>query len=212
MNQRWDFGAGLVDNRTSLDFNSGAWPNLIDFSVAGESVLPVGGSLSVDYAFQYGLSAPATARLKIYLDADRNPLNANSTIIADKLLAATGSDQVAFLVENIPIVGEGLEPGEYAVAGLVTNGDQRRWIYASHNLLLIPGAVAPVLSVVGWTPSGFELNIEAGVGQTAILESSERFETWTPVATNFMFEGTWNYLDDSDGEGFNTRFYRAFVK
>jgi hypothetical protein len=208
MNQRWDFGAGAVDNRTTLESNNGEWPNLIDLRVLGSAEVSLGDAVSVQGFLQYGPLPGAMADFRIFLDDDRNPLNGDAAELAVLPVPSTGIDQVTSLTEEFATDGHALAPGEYLVAGRVSDGEQSRWLYAREPIMLKPPSMPPVLMVVEWTPAGFILNIEATDGETVVLEASSDFKAWLPLATNVMTDAGWMYVDET-APGAKERFYRA---
>ena len=211
MNQRWDFGAGTADNRTTLESNNGAWPNLIDLHVPGPAEVSLGDIISIQGYFQYGLMPGGMAELRIYLDADRNPLNGHAAELAVLAVPSTGIDQVTSFTEEIATGGHGLASGEYLVAGRISDGEESRWLYARDPVMLSAPSMPPVVAAVEWTHAGFVLSIEASDGATVVLEASPDFKAWLPLATNVMTDAGWVYVDETAPEA-NEKFYRAVAE
>ncbi len=80
LNQRWDFGAGSVNNRSSLATNNGKWPSLIKFNLTGTNLVAFGESSNIKLFYQWAQPASSNATVTFYLDDDLNPLQRKRTV------------------------------------------------------------------------------------------------------------------------------------
>ncbi len=81
LNQRWDIGAGLSNNREALGANAMRWPNIVDMRLEGTNLT-------------YYYQAPDST-ISFGFDPDSNPLNGNERIFSQAALPATGANNVA---------------------------------------------------------------------------------------------------------------------
>lgn len=207
MNQRWDFGAGLANNRTTLGTHAGLWPNLIQLNLAGSNRVQLGQQVSVDYDYQFGPNTAGEVELQLYLDPDPNPWNGNEILAAQTTQPGTGPGAVNSGPLHFAAAAPA-QPGDYYVIGKITANSRSRWLQAPERLTLLPGLEPPQLTALGWVDLSFVVEVNGSAGQTIVLEASEDFSHWTPLATNTLGHGPWAYGDAAAG-ALARRFYRA---
>jgi hypothetical protein len=204
MNQRWNFGAGATDNRTTLPANNRLWPNVIQVNLTGTNALSPGGSTSARVFLQTGTNQ-ATA-LNFYLDLDSNPWNSNEVQLATGAIAATGSANV--LETNLTFSAlTNVPPGEYALlAEAFAGGRRQRFLYAPETVTILSPPEPPRFAGVTRDSSQVHLTVETQVGRRVVLEGSPNLASWIPLATNVATSSTITFVDAPSDQH---RFYRA---
>lgn len=186
LNRFWDVGAGISPNRTALPQNNGTWPNLVRCSTASGQVT-AGGPLPCSVYYQFGLNtnAPA-AEVRVYLDADGNPFNANQTQIHQGTLPPSGMDRL--LTATLPgLVPGGIVPGSYWPFCSIRTGGKTRFLYAPGPILVQASPLAPlVLTNPRTVGDQFNCTLNGSAGDTVVLEASTNLIHWAAVQTNTL--------------------------
>jgi len=208
MNQWWDFGAGLGNNRTPLTANAGLWPNLIQLDVTGPAQMDIGALIELHGFFQYGQDAAHPFTIAFHLDPDLNPLNGNEVTLGERAGVGTGIDRVMESDWSLATAGMGLSAGTFYVLGVMGNGTVDRFMYAQDRVTLMAVAEPPLLALLGWTESGLGVRVEGAPGQTIRLDTASDLNQWAPLATNTLSGADWEYWD-IEALTEPRRFYRA---
>ena len=206
-NQRWDFGAGAANNRTSLTPNSGSWPNFIKFDITGTNVVTEGDPIVARFYYQYG-GAASNVTCQFFLDTDFNPFRSNSLLISQFLLTNTSVKSV--IMVDIALNTSNAPAGTYALYGRINSGTHTRYLYAPELVQVISAPQPPVLAITSLSPSEFRIQVNGVTGGTVVLESSVDLKTWAPFATNAVVSGPWIYTTDSVAT-LPVGFYRAIL-
>jgi hypothetical protein len=206
-NQWWDFGAGKSDNRTALPSNLGAWPNLIQFNVVGESSVAAGQTIGTKFYYQYG-GASRNLTAQFYLDADWNPYNTNSTLITEISLTNTGVNSV--FSNSVNLVTTNVPPGTYAVYGKISDGTHTRYLYAPELVEIAASQQPPVMGIAQLSSTQLVISVSGFPGQTVMVQSSPDLQNWSPVVTNILTMASWSYTN-SASSNVSEQFYRAVL-
>ncbi|HEV2693267.1 MAG TPA: hypothetical protein VG347_10265 [Verrucomicrobiae bacterium] len=192
-NQNWDLGAGTSANRTALPANNGTWPDIIRFVVAGTNAVTAGDLLHTTFYYQYAGSSNLT--MQIFLDRDFNPYNANSLVVTQFVVAATGAGSVMNYV-NFGFSTTNIPPGSYAIGGKISDGAHSRYLYAAQRVQVGAGLTPPVLDIATIAKGSYRIGVNAVTGQTVILQMSTNLLSWLPLATNTLGTNRWVYTNN----------------
>lgn len=204
-NQRWNLGGGTGPNRTALPRVTGAWPNLIRMNLAGTTQMMAGQSNSVTLFYQWAQPESAEATMTLLLDADLNPWNGNERVIEQ--VTANGTTSSNVFVASLPFaVSASVPPGDYAMLVRYDGGNRTRYQYAPE-LVTILNPPPPSLSIVHSPEIGVRVDVASAPGSTIVLEFTEDWLTWWPVATNANGSAAWSYFEAGPLVG--GRFFRA---
>jgi len=210
-NKVWDFGAGSAANRYALASNNGGWPNIIKFNISGTNRITVGESTLLKFFYQYGATTNQSVNLKVFLDRDFNPYNANDQMMIDVNYPSTGTNSVFFA--NLSLSSTNVSAGTYAVYAKMTGGGHTRYLYAPELLRidanLQPPRFNPSLTMMQ-TDGQFRLSLSGAIGQKVIIQGSTNLTSWVPVSTN-TFSTTNLVTVDGQAAQFKARFYRAML-
>lgn len=206
-NQKWDLGAGLGANRTALPANSGDWPNLIKFNLAGTNLMAQGQSNSVTLYYQWAKPAASTATVSIYLDDDFNPWNGNEQLVQQMNVAGTTSSNVGFAGVDIHVAAANSTPGIHAVFAQITHDEHTRYLYAPELLTVFSSFQPPTLELVRASASQMRLDVNGLPGQRVVLQTTADLMTWKSIATNWLTTTRWSIVPDPQNEG--RQFFRA---
>jgi hypothetical protein len=210
-NQRWDLGAGLSPtNRAALPVNSGVWPNPLRFEVAGTNALAAGGATGLRLHHQSGAFAVPVLTVRVLLDPDLNPFNANEILAEEFTTPGTGTNAVALLDFNLATDAVLLPPGNYAVCVLLTDGARTRHLYAPQLLAIGPSLLPPSIPEVTRLGDVIQLTVQGTAGQRIVLEAGDDLFSWWPLATNVVSAAPWLH-PDSAAPQLPRRFYRAVL-
>lgn len=209
-NQWWDLGAGVANNRTALPFNNGSWPNLIRFNRTTTNQVVSGQGMPVKFYYQWATPATSVGTLSIYLDADRNPLNTNHTLLRSITVFPNGPASVSSGITNLTLSASNAAPGHYAVLARITSGGRTRYLYAPESVQILPSFAPPVLDIARLNATQFRIGVNGLPGQTVILQSSTNLTQWTMLVTNTLATNRWDYTNTPDSDS-NVRYYRGLV-
>lgn len=207
-NQRWDLGAGTVDNRTSLPANNGNWPNVIKFNLTGTNIVAFGQSTTTTLYYQWVRPATTNALVSFYLDDDFNPYNGNEMIVQQA--AVQGTDQVGRGTVTIPFNATNATPGLHAIYASITDGSHTRYLYAPEILTVFSSLDPPSLAISGGAGVQPRIDVAGVPGQRIVLQGSIDFQTWQPLATNWLATNVWSYFDPQPPGA--RKFYRATLQ
>jgi hypothetical protein len=210
-NKVWDFGAGLAANRVFLPANNGSWPNLLRLNVIGTNHFASGDAIPAAFYYQCGANTGSTALVRLVLDADPNPLNANAISLTQTNVPSTGTNNIGLLNLTVTPNAAATQPGTYYVYGTITDGLHTRYLYAPQRIVLEASRQAPVL-VQSRIESGlFHCTVAAQAGQRVVVQGSTDLIHWLALQTNVMAGTSWDFADPASGN-LAQRFYRALLQ
>ena len=209
-NQHWNLGAGAAANRTLLPVNSGNWPNLIKFNLAGTNLMAQGQSNSITLSYQWAKPATSNATVSIYLDEDYNPWNGNGRLMRQLVLQGTTSNIVGLATVSINVAATNTAPGIHSLYARIDGAGRTRYLYAPELLTVFSSLQPPRLVIARGPGSQIRVDVTGVPGQRIVLQGTTDFQSWQPFATNWLLSTTWSYFNNAGGSGM--RFYRAEVK
>src|SRR6478736_7147867 len=192
-NQWWDLGAGVANNRTALPANNGAWPNVVKFNRTTTNRVEQGQALPVKFYYQWAQPNTSLATLRVYLDADLNPLNTNQTLLQEIVVPGTGAGFINFSTTNLTLAATNVTPGNYTVLATITGGGHTRHLYAPEAVDVIAPRQRPTLDIVKLNATQYRIGVNGEVGQTVILQSSSDLQTWTTLVTSTLAATRWGF-------------------
>lgn len=209
-NQRWNLGAGTGPNRTSLPFNTGLWPSLIQFHLSGTNLMAQGQSNAVTLSYQWARPSTSNATIGIYLDDDFNPWNGNERLVRQATVSGTTSNNVSAGALDIEVATTNSTPGIHSLYAKITGGGRTRYLYAPELLTVFSSFTPPSLTVARDAASQARVEVRGIPGQRVVLQATSDFRTWQPVSTNWLSAERWTYLDNLAAG--TQRFYRAELR
>ena len=209
-NQRWNLGAGTSANRTALPVNSGSWPNLIKLNLPGTNLIAHGSSNIVDICYQWARPVAANATVSIYLDDDFNPWNGNGRLVGLTTVASTTPTNVGIAAVNIHVSTTNSPPGTHSLYARISGDGLTRYTYSPELVTIVSSFEPPVLAIVREASTRVRLNVTGLAGQRIVLQSTSDFQTWQPLATNWLTTNEWSYLDPAPAA--IQRFFRATLR
>lgn len=207
-NQWWDLGAGVANNRTTLPANNGNWPNLIKINRTTTNAVALGQGLPVKYYYQWVRAATNLATVSLYLDADRNPLNTNQTVLAQFPVPATGASFINSAVTNLTLTTSNATVGRRAMLAQISSGNHTRFLYAPEWIEIVPSRQPPVLDIMRVNATQFRIGVTGQTGQTVVLQTSVDLVNWSALATNTLTAARWEYLHTAT-PGMSETYFRA---
>ncbi|MDB6112146.1 MAG: hypothetical protein JWR69_3896 [Pedosphaera sp.] len=204
----WNLGGGL-GSRRSLPSNNGTWPNLLRLNILGTAQVHLGETNTFRVYWQSGQDS-SNADLRLYLDTDANPYNANQTQITQLSLPGTGTNAVSTIDVSAALNPVTTLPGTYSVYARISDGLHTRYLYAPEPLILNPSLQPPRLTPLTATTNPFQLSISGFPGQKLIIQSSTNCLNWTSLITNTL-AGTNGTFLDAAASSYSRRFYRALL-
>jgi hypothetical protein len=204
-NQRWDLGAGNVNNRTSLNTNTGAWASLIKFNRLETNPVLQGQSIPVKFYYQWARATNINASVSIYLDDDPNALNGNEKLLLQMDVPGTTSTNVNAVTVSVPLFATNAAPGWHWLFATINNGRQTRYLYAPEMVRVIAPTVLDIAEI---DTGQFRIGINGQTNEMIVLEGSLDLKSWQPLATNTLTTSRWNYTN-SPAAGTSWFFYRA---
>lgn len=209
-NQWWDLGAGVANNRTALPANNGAWPNVVKFNRTTTNHIEQGQVMPVKFYYQWGQPGTSLATLRIYLDADLNPLNANQTLVQEIVVPGTGAGFINFSTTNLTLTATNALPGIHTVLATITGAGRTRHLYAPEMVEVILPRQPPTLDIVKLSATQYRIGVNSEAGQTVVLQSSPDLLTWTALATNAPTTSRWEFTNTPPSSP-GTRYYRGLL-
>ncbi len=207
VNQLWDFGAGIFNNRTLLPANNGNWPNVMKLNLTGTNVVAFGQSNTVNLYYQWGRPAASNATIGLYLDDDYNPYNGNERLLRQWTAAGTGTAQVDSGSFGFSIEATNATPGRHPLYARITGGGRTRYLYAPERLTVFSSFEPPRLDIAR-NGSGARVEVLGIPGQRFVFQSSANLRAWQSLSTNWLSTNSWSYTANPAGP----RFYRAFLQ
>ena len=208
-NQRWDFGAGATNNRTALPSNSGDWPNVIKFNLAGTNLMAHGQSNTVSLYAQWVQPSASNATISIRLDNDFNPYNGGAKLVRVVGTSGNSSSQISFATNlAISVNATNATPGVHTLYAEITGGGHTRYLYAPELLTVVSSFQPPRLAISRGIPP--RIDVMGAPGQQIVLQSTTSFPGWQSLATNWFVTNLWSYTD-TQASG-SSRFYRAILQ
>jgi len=208
-NRFWDLGAGVTGNRSALPANNGTWPNVIRCNLAATNPVSPGQSFSVGFYSQFGSNTLVNSTVKFYADRDLNPYDGNETFLVQTNLSGTGTNAVTSRTVSVVLNSGLLSPGSYWVFAREDGGGHTRYLYAPEKLIVQATSVQPpVLLAQGIFTNSFRLTVNAGAGQTIVVQASTNLQAWQSIQTNLMTNSSLT-VDDPIIPGRTLRYYRA---
>jgi hypothetical protein len=202
-NQNWNLGAGTSENRTALPSNSGTWPNIIKFDIAGTTIVAQSNSIIATLYYQYGGTSNLT--MQVCLDQDFNPYNSNSIPVLTVQPPATGTGSV-YYYSTLALNTTNVPAGTYAVYAKISDGTHTRYLYTPELVQITSMVQPPILGIQKSGNDQVSITINGVSGQKIILQSSANLNIWTPIATNTLTTSSWIYTNTAPS---NQQFYRA---
>ncbi|HEV2393355.1 MAG TPA: hypothetical protein VG146_13465 [Verrucomicrobiae bacterium] len=187
-NKWWDFGAGLANNRTPLQSNSGAWPNLIKLDVTGTNVITQGSPLSARFYCEYGGSA-SNLTCHLYSGNDFNTLGTNGVLLGQYPLSNTGVGSV--LIVNANLSTSNTPPGIHTLYGKIADGSHTRYLVAPELVQITPNQQPPTLQIATVNSNQALLSINGLAGEVLVLQTSSDLQNWVSLATNTLTSPAW---------------------
>lgn len=209
-NQWWDLGAGVANNRTALPANNGAWPNVVKFNRTTTNRIEQGQALPVKFYYQWAQPNTSLATLRIYLDADLNPLNTNQTFLQEIVVPGTGAGFISFSTTNLTLAATNVAPGNYTVLATITGGGRTRHLYAPEAVEVVAPRLPPTLDIAKLSATQYRLGVNGEAGQTVVLQTSPDLQTWTALATNTLATTRWDFTNTPPGS-LGVRYYRGLL-
>ena len=206
-NQRWDLGAGAVNNRTGLTPNSGAWPNIIKLNVTGTNVVTAGDPIVARFYYQYG-GVASNVTCQFFLDADFNPFRSNSLMTSQFLLTNTSVRSV--MMVDVSLNTSNAPAGRYGLYAKISSGSRNRYLYAPELVQVMAPPQPLVLAINAVSPTQFQIEVKGVIGGTIVLESSFDLKSWAPFASNTVVSGPWIYTNNAVPT-LPVAFYRAVL-
>lgn len=204
-NQKWDLGAGSVNNRTAVGTNNGTWPSLTKFDRLETNPVMQGQSIPVKFYYQWARPSISNASVSIYLDDDPNALNGNEKLLLQMNVPGTTMTNVNAVTVSVPLLATNAAPGWHWLLASINNDGLTRYIYAPELVQVIQ---PPVLDIAQITAGQFRIGVNGQTNETIVLESSFDLANWQALATNTLTTSRWAYTN-SPGAGTPMRFYRA---
>jgi len=209
-NRQWNLGAGLSANRDPLPANYGRWPNPIRFHVAGTNLVAQNQSNSAALHYQWARPALSNATVTVFLDADLNPFNGNEWPVGQWQVPGTTANQVGLVQLAMNLAATNAVPGVYALGTRITGAGRTRYLYAPESLTVVSSFAAPRLALERVAASSFAVEVRGNAGQRVVLERSADLRSWQPLATNWLGDLPWRYVDPAPPSGM--RAYRAVMR
>jgi hypothetical protein len=206
-NQLWDLGAGLSNNRTALPSNSGSWPNLVRLNRMDTNAVVEGQHTPVRFYYQWARPSANQATISLYLDADRNPLNGNETLVSQFGVPGTGASNVSYATVSLDLSGTNAPPGYYFLFGKIAGPAGRsRYFYAPEPLQIV-AAASPLMDITIRAGGQIQIGVTGTPGDQIVLEDSSDLVNWSPAATNILSGSRWT-IDIHSGSTTN-QYFRA---
>jgi hypothetical protein len=207
-NQYWDLGAGVANNRTALDANNGAWPNLIRCNRTDTNQITQGQSVALKIYYQWASSTASTAEVSFFLDNDPNPLDGNEIFLVRTNMPVTGAAGVNAATISLPLTSRNISPGWHWLFAEISGGGRTRYLYAPERVQVLPGLQPPILDIADLDPTHFLIGINGSIGQTILLQTSASLNTWQSLLTNTLSRPRFVYTN-SVVAGTPMHFYRV---
>jgi hypothetical protein len=206
-NQRWDLGAGTGDNRTSLPANNGHWPNLIRLNLTGTNLMALGQSNTVTLYYQWAQPASSNTTVSIYLDDDYNPWNGNERLVRRVAASGNSAGQIGVSILSFNLDATNATPGVHSLYATIDGGGRTRSLYAPELLTVFSSFQAPTLAIAQPNAGQIRVDVNGLAGQRIVLRTTTDFQSWQPLATNWLAKNRWTYLDEVTRLG--RQFYQA---
>lgn len=207
-NQYWDLGAGVANNRTALDANNGAWPNLIRCNRTDTNQVTQGQNANLKIYYQWASATASTAVASFFLDNDPNPLNGNEILLLRTNMPVTGAAAVNAATISLPLISRNISPGWHWLYAQISGGGKARYLYAPERVQVLAGRQPPVVDIANIDPTHFVIGINGSIGQTVILQTSVTLGIWQSLLTNTLSAPRFVYTN-SVPPGTPVHFYRA---
>jgi hypothetical protein len=211
-NQRWNLGAGVSPNRTSLPSNHGNWPNLITVHLTGTNSMAQGETNELTFVYQWARPATSNALVSVHLDDDFNPFNGNERLVGQLAASGTASNNVGVASVSLNVAATNSTPGVHSVYARIAAGGRTRYLYAPELLTVFSNVQPPSLAIARLSGSGILVEVSGVPGQRIVLESGADLRNWQPLATNVLTTASWTYLDNSGSQATAQRFFRAALR
>ena len=189
-NQRWDLGAGLVNNRTSLAVNSGEWPNPILLNVTTTNVVHYGDTSTLSVAYQWAQPVTQALTVGVYADDDLNPYNGNERLLESGTTSGTTASQVGQGTIDVIWSPTNALPGTRALFLKLSAAGKARYLYAPEFVEVLPPE-PPRLEIHAKSQGGVVVAVNGTAGQTIVLEASTDLAVWESFATNTLNSSRW---------------------
>jgi hypothetical protein len=182
-NQKWDLGAGISANRTSLATNNGSWPSLIQAHRTSTNAVTPGMSVDVDLFYQWS-GVSTNGRVYFALDPDLNPQNGNEITLQNQQAPGTGLPGfIGGAQVNIALNPTNVFPGEFSLLTRIEASGRRRYLYSPQPIRIV---AAPSLDITAIDPTMILIGLNGASGQSIVLESSPDLWQWTALSTNTL--------------------------
>ncbi len=210
-NQSWDLGLGVANNRTVLSTNQGNWPNLIKLDLVGTNLVAHGQNCSVTFYYQWARPDTTNALVSLFLDDDFNPSNGNENLLRALPVTGTTANQIGSGPLTFTVDATNAAPGYHSLFGKITALGRTRYLYAPQILTVMSSFAPPRLELLSPPgTAGLPVTIDGLAGQRLVLQSSSDLLAWQSIATNWLTQSRWTYLDPPPFQP--RKFYRAAVR
>lgn len=209
LNQKFDLGVGINNNRTSLAVNSGDWPNVIELNLLTTNPVPQGESAQLQIYFQWAQPASLQQDVQVFLDKDRNPFSGNEHLLLAGTASGTTASQVGSGTISVLLDATNAPVGNYSVFVKLAAGENSRVLYAASRLNVVANLIPPWLDIAPQEGGGVILGVNGVRGQTVILQESPDLGGWQSMATNYLDANRWEIPLPATG---TNAFYRAVLE
>jgi hypothetical protein len=193
-NQRWDLGAGLANNRVSLDANNGVWPNVLTIKRTTAHDVVQGAAMPITFHYQWAKPETETASVAVYLDSDFNPINGNEKLLQTMNIPGSGAVSVHRVTTNLVVSASSAGSGTYAILTSITAENRNRYLYAPESVT-VTSTPLPELQISRSVDNSIQIDVIGMPAQTVVLQTSLDLHTWTAVATNTLAAGRWAFTN-----------------
>jgi hypothetical protein len=169
-----------------------------------------GQEVIVSFYWQWARATTNAAIVRVFLDDDWNPLNANARLLGQFVAPATSGAAVSSATATVLLAASNAPPGRHTLFAAITGGDRTRYLYAPEPIEVLPSTQPPTLDIAPVGSGGVLIGINGVAGQIQILQGSTNALDWYPVITNPPTLGRWVYTNESPAAA--VQFYRALLK
>ncbi len=192
-NRKWDFDAGIQNNRVTLAAHEGRgnWPSPITLALTSTNPLFCQQSNSITLRYQWADFPTNGGSVEFFLDRDHNPLNGNEIYAGGTSIAGTGQGQIGSRTLGFGPQLAGMPAQKFYPFVVMLDGTRRRYLYTESSVDWRGGCTRPTIAITRLSGSRVRLAVTASVGDRVVVERSSNLFFWQPVATNTYTGSTW---------------------